>query len=174
MLHVFAFSLVLGRSILTIRYFNSFGFFDTGLKRTNTYRKFQLVRIPQFYTCTDPVKRICTGRTFICISSWQLIRPCRINTKANYESNYLFFTKFDKNMTSCNKFVNKVVFALLVPSCQQVWNKLLTTCNNLVDIIRFVARLFQQVRYSHDITILLQPCVVNLVTFMFIMTVSDC
>ena len=45
--------------------------------------------------------------------------------------------------------------------------------NNLVDIIRLVARLFQQVRYSHDITILLQPCVVNLVTFLFIMTVSD-
>ena len=51
------------------------------------------------------------------------------------------------------------MFALLVPSCQQA-------VNNLVDdIIRLVARLFQQVRYSHDITILLQPCVVNLVTF---------
>jgi hypothetical protein len=52
----------------------------------------------------------------------------------------------------------QVVFALLVPSCQQVWNKLLTTCDNLVDIIRLVARLFQQVQYSHDITILLQLC----------------
>jgi hypothetical protein len=60
----------------------------------------------------------------------------------------------------------QVVFPLFVPSCQQVWNKLLTTCNNLVDIIRLVARLFQQVRYSHDITILLQPCVINLVTFL--------
>jgi hypothetical protein len=60
----------------------------------------------------------------------------------------------------------QVVFALLVPTCQQVWNELLTTCNNLVDIIRLVARLFQQVRYSHDITILLQPCVINLVTFL--------
>jgi hypothetical protein len=59
----------------------------------------------------------------------------------------------------------QVVFALLVPSCQQViWNKLLTICNNLVDIIRLVARLF--LRYSHDITILLQPCVINLVTFL--------
>jgi hypothetical protein len=68
----------------------------------------------------------------------------------------------------------QVVFALqLVPSCQQVWNKLLTICNNLVDIIRLVTRLFQQVRYSHDIAVLLQPCVVNLVTFLFIMTVSD-
>jgi hypothetical protein len=68
----------------------------------------------------------------------------------------------------------QVVFAMLVLSCQQVWNKLLTTCNNLVDIIRLVARLLQQVQYNHDITILLQPCVVNLVTFLFyIMTVSD-
>jgi hypothetical protein len=58
------------------------------------------------------------------------------------------------------------VFALLVPSCQQVWNKLLTICNNLVDIIRLVTRLFQQVRYSHHITILLQPHVINLVTFL--------
>jgi hypothetical protein len=67
----------------------------------------------------------------------------------------------------------QVVFAMLVPSCQQVWNKLLTTCNNLVDIIRIAKMLFQQVRYSHDIAVLLQPCVVNLVTFLFIMTVSD-
>jgi hypothetical protein len=46
----------------------------------------------------------------------------------------------------------QVVFALLVSSCQQVWNKLSTICNNLVNIIRLVTRLFQQVRYSHDIT----------------------
>ena len=53
----------------------------------------------------------------------------------------------------------QVVFALLVPSCQKVWDKLLTTCYNLVDIIRLVARLFQQVRHSHDITTLCrQPC----------------
>jgi phage-related protein len=67
----------------------------------------------------------------------------------------------------------QAVLALLVPSYQQVWNNLLTVVNNLVDIIRLVARLFQQVRYSHDKTILLQPCVVNLVTFLYIMTVSD-
>ena len=48
--------------------------------------------------------------------------------------------------------------------CQQVWNKMLATCNNLVNIIRLVARLFQQ--YSHDITLLLQPCTVELVTFL--------
>jgi hypothetical protein len=35
--------------------------------------------------------------------------------------------------------------------------------NNFVDTIKLVPRLFQHV---HDITILLQPCVVNLVTFL--------
>ena len=74
-----------------------------------------------------------------------------------------------KNLASCST----ATVALLVPSCQQVWNKLLTTCNNLVDIIRLVARLFQQVRYIHDVTILLQPCVVNLVQSCYIMTVSN-
>ena len=59
----------------------------------------------------------------------------------------------------------QVVFALLVPSCQQIWNKLLTTCNNF-DSIGVVARLFQQVRYSYDVTMSLQRCVVNLVTFL--------
>ena len=55
-------------------------------------------------------------------------------------------------------------FARLVTSCQQVWNKLLTTCNNLVDIIRLVTRLFQQGYYNHDIynniatTLCCQPC----------------
>ena len=60
----------------------------------------------------------------------------------------------------------QVVFARLVTSFfQQVWNKLLSTCNNFVDIARLVTRFFQQDCHSHDITILLQPCVVNLVTF---------
>ena len=41
--------------------------------------------------------------------------------------------------TSCQQ----VVFALLVPSLlQQVWNKLLRTCNKLEDIVRLVTRLF--------------------------------
>jgi hypothetical protein len=67
----------------------------------------------------------------------------------------------------------QVVFARLVPSCQQVWNNLLTTCNNLVDILRLVARLFQQVQYNHDRTMLLQPCVVNLVTFLLYHDCTD-
>jgi hypothetical protein len=66
---------------------------------------------------------------------------------------YLNYSR--KNFTCCSKSTNKPSTSC-VPSCQQVRNKLLTTCNNLVDIIRLVARLFQRVRYSHDITILLQ------------------
>jgi hypothetical protein len=83
------------------------------------------------------------------------------------ESDSVLYTR--KNLTSCNSLPTsrqQVVFALLVPRFQQVWNNLLTTSNNLVDIIVLVARLFQQVRYSHGITILLQSCIVNLVTFL--------
>ena len=39
----------------------------------------------------------------------------------------------------------QVVSTLIATSCQQICNKLLTTCNNLVDIVRLVTRLFQQV-----------------------------
>ena len=67
---------------------------------------------------------------------------------------------------ACLPTNQQAMFALLVPSCQLVWNHLLTVVTTLiVDIISRVARLFQQVRHSHDITILLQPCV-NLVTFL--------
>ena len=74
--------------------------------------------------------------------------------------------KISQLVASLQTSRQQVVFARLVTSCQQVWNKLLTTCNNVVDIIRLVTRLFQQGCYNHDITILLQPCVVNLVTFL--------
>jgi hypothetical protein len=75
-----------------------------------------------------------------------------------------------KNLTSCNKSANKPSTSCVRATCP----KLPTSLEQAVtDIIRLVARLFQQVRYSHDITILLQPCVVNLVTFLFIMTVLD-
>jgi hypothetical protein len=36
----------------------------------------------------------------------------------------------------------QVVFALLVTSCQQFWNNLLTTCKDIAEIIRLVTRLF--------------------------------
>ena len=53
----------------------------------------------------------------------------------------------------------QVVLALFaVPSMEQLVN----SCE--LYIIRLVARLFQNDRCSHDTTILLRPCVVNLVT----------
>ena len=76
--------------------------------------------------------------------------------------------KMSQLVASLQTSRQQVMFARLVASCQQVWNKLLTTCNSLVDIIRLVTRSFQQGCYNHDITIWLQPCncVVNLVTFL--------
>ena len=85
-----------------------------------------------------------------------------------------------KNLASCIASLptsrRQVVFALLVPSCQQVRNKLLTTCNNLVDISGLVARLFQQVRYSHDIirpynsiftSLCRQPCKILVISWLY-------
>jgi hypothetical protein len=88
-------------------------------------------------------------------TSWQLVTSSA-NTSwywSFYFSYWSFFmTVLDLLEQPCNKSDNI--------------NKVVTSCwSNLVDIIRLVARLFQQVRYIH-ITIVLQPCVVNLVTFL--------
>jgi hypothetical protein len=62
----------------------------------------------------------------------------------------------------------QVVFALLVPSCQQVWNKLLT----VVTILLILSDMLQGCSHkttstqSWYITILLQSCVVNIVAFL--------
>jgi hypothetical protein len=48
----------------------------------------------------------------------------------------------------------QVVFALLLPKLLTHMEQAVNSCSNLVDNIRFVARLFQQVRYSHEITTL--------------------
>ena len=78
----------------------------------------------------------------------------------------LTHVKISQLVASLQTSRQQVVFARLFTSCQQVWNKLLTTCNNLVDIVRLVTRLSQQGCYNHDMTLLLQPCVVNLVTIL--------
>ena len=54
-----------------------------------------------------------------------------------------------KNLTTCSKSAYKAQ---------------LTTCNILADFVRLVTSLIQETCYSHDITILLQSCFVNLVT----------
>jgi hypothetical protein len=70
-----------------------------------------------------------------------------------------------KNLTSCNKSTNKPSTRSMYSHClSQVVDRFGTTCNDLVEIIRLVARLFWQVRYMLDITRLLQPCDDNLVT----------
>ena len=90
-------------------------------------------------------------------------------------TNQTTHVKISQLVASLQTSAQQVVFAQLVTSCQQVWNKLLTTCNNLVDIVRLAARLFQQGCYNHDITILLHLYVVNIITFLlqYIMNVSD-
>jgi hypothetical protein len=55
---------------------------------------------------------------------------------------YTTHVKISHLVTSLPTSRQQDVFALLVTSYQQVWNNLLTTCNNLVEIIRLVARLF--------------------------------
>ena len=64
--------------------------------------------------------------------------------------------KISQLVASLQTSRQQVVFARLVTSCQQVWNKLLTTCNNLVDIVILVTRLFQQGCYKVVPTRLLQ------------------
>ena len=66
--------------------------------------------------------------------------------------------KISQLVTSLQTSRQQVVFARLVTSCQQVWNKLLTICDNLVDIIRLVTRLFQQGCYNHEINKLCSHC----------------
>jgi hypothetical protein len=72
--------------------------------------------------------------------------------------------------TSCYKFVHKLSTSCVLTACsqllQQVWNKLLTTCNKLDGIIRLVTKLFWQVWYSHDLTRMLQSWRHKLVTIL--------
>ena len=50
--------------------------------------------------------------------------------------------KISQLVTSLQTSCQQAVFALLIPSCQQVVPNLLTTCNMLDEIIRLVTRLF--------------------------------
>jgi hypothetical protein len=79
-----------------------------------------------------------------------------------------------KILISCSKSANKPSTSCVRTACPKLsasLKQLVNSCNKLVDFIRLVARLFQQVRCSHDITVLL-PCVVNLVTFLLYLHVS--
>ena len=122
-----------------------------------------------FYTCTEFVKTASRYKRFhdwLKSQSGVESYKCRTEFKSRTveDNSSTTHVKISPLVASLQTSRQQVVFARLVTSCQQVWNKLLTTCNNLVDIVILVTRLFQQGCYSHDITILLQPCVVNLVT----------
>ena len=80
--------------------------------------------------------------------------------------------KISQLVASLQTSRQQVVFARLVTSCQQVWNKLLTTFNNLVEIIRFVTRLFQtrllQSWYNNIATTLCrQPCNILVISWLY-------
>jgi hypothetical protein len=74
-----------------------------------------------------------------------------------------------KNLTSGDKFVNTPSTSYLRTACRKLSTSLEQAVKNLKQPCCY-KRLFQQVRYSHDIAVLLQLCVVNLVTFLFIET----
>jgi hypothetical protein len=60
----------------------------------------------------------------------------RLSRVTNLETAPFTHAKISHIVTSLSTSRQQVVFALLVSSCQQAWNKLLKICNNLVDIIR--------------------------------------
>ena len=78
---------------------------------------------------------------------------CDLLTAGRELSSFVVFLRTahaNKPSTSCVR----TACPKLSTSLEQAINRY----NNLVNIIRLVAMLFQQFRYSHDITILLQPC----------------
>jgi hypothetical protein len=79
-----------------------------------------------------------------------LLTRCEIIARTHWGPTHV---KISHPVSSLPTSRQQVVFALLVASCQQVRNKLLTICNNLVDIIRLAARLF-----DIDIVMILQYC----------------
>ena len=58
------------------------------------------------------------------------------NVLLEFECLSITHVKISHLVTSLPTGRQQDIFALLVTSCQQVWNNLLTTCNNLVEIIR--------------------------------------
>ena len=72
-----------------------------------------------------------------------IVKTCRYYTRKNAQ---LVVTDLQ---TSCYKAVHKLSTSCVHTACsqllEQVWNKLLTTCNKLDGIIRLVTRLFLRV-----------------------------
>ena len=118
--------------------------------------------------------RLMTLQAARCIDCMGTKRARKQVSMLTWHLSNVFYTR--KNLVSCSKSANKSSTSCVRTACPKLstsFNKLLTTCNNLVDIIRLVARLLQQVRYSHDIRILLQHCQSSTLYSCYIMTVSD-
>ena len=77
------------------------------------------------------------------------LREKRVKT----QSCYRFANKLLQICFKLSAFCVRTACSMLL---QQIWNKLLTTCNKLDGIIRLVPRFFHQVWYSLDITTMLQ------------------
>jgi hypothetical protein len=85
-----------------------------------------------------------------------------------------------KNLTSCGKKqttttttnCQQVVFALLVPSCQQVWNNLLTVVTSLLilsDLLQGCSNKSNTVMIYNNIVITLcrQPCNIRVMSWLY-------
>jgi hypothetical protein len=135
----------------------------------------KVVTILLYHDCIRLVGK--TLQQVVVHTCWQLGTSSANTTCWQLVGRLATYVKISHLVASLPTSRQQVAFVLLVPSCQQVWNKL-TMCNNLVDISRLVARLFQQVRYSHDRynnIVIVQHCVVMHATLQhscYIMTVS--
>ena len=92
----------------------------------------------------------CTHLTLECKTTSLFEQNCNIHLQTH--------AKFSDILVILPTSRQQVVFALFVPCYQQVIEQVVNSCNNPVDTVRLAATLFQQVWYTHDITILLQPC----------------
>jgi hypothetical protein len=85
-----------------------------------------------------------------------------------------------KNLTSCSKSANKPSTSCVRTACpklsaslEQVVNNVVTFCDNLVDIIRLVARFFQQIWHMQSwynnivTTMCCQPCKILVLSWLY-------
>jgi hypothetical protein len=112
-------------------------------------------------------RRLLTTSTRLLSSTDLLQLSCFNNLLSSFgnliqhKQHYYNFTR--KNLTSCRSLPTGCVRTTR-PKLSTSLGQDVNSSDNFVDIVRLVARLFEQVRYNHDITILLQLCIANRVT----------
>ena len=75
------------------------------------------------------------GFSYFCFGGGKILEDASASGGGHLQGTHV---KISQLVTSLQTSRQKVVFARLVPSCQQVWNKLLTTCSKVIDIVRRV------------------------------------